>query len=219
MSTSAPTRYVAPLPDVREVEAAIDECLLAYVAQREDADEYRRAPFTEGYRYYLTKRAALIALLRRDPPIAPGHPEALCVDCRGPNASWYAATALWNQIVRPQGENGPDPMLCPRCFALRAFAAGMDVTWEMRPAGAELVPVGMEEDIAFLAEELPKARTFGGSVTLSSHRVARILNALEILTARQRETMTERPGSFSGPMVSASLDGRGRTTMRTLEER
>jgi hypothetical protein len=80
-----------------------------------------------------------LSLAVTEGPIAFGHPEAICEDCGGANVSWFAPSPLWNQVVRPDGEQG-DPMLCPRCFALRAFRAGVDVTWKLEPTGSSLYP-------------------------------------------------------------------------------
>ena len=63
--------------------------------------------------------------------IEAGHPEAVCEDCGGHNVSWYSPNALWNKIVR-RADKG-DPMLCPRCFILRAEAMGISEVWEVSP--------------------------------------------------------------------------------------
>jgi hypothetical protein len=57
--------------------------------------------------------------------IPAGHPEATCDDCNGPNVVWFAPSHLWNKVAR----RAEDPMLCPRCFILRAQAMGIRETW------------------------------------------------------------------------------------------
>lgn len=59
--------------------------------------------------------------------IAADHPEAFCDDCKGPNVVWFAPNNLWNKVVRKVDK--PDPMLCPRCFILRAEAMGIRESW------------------------------------------------------------------------------------------
>ena len=60
-----------------------------------------------------------------------GHPEAVCHDCGGANVVWFAPNNLWNQVVRKS--NKADPILCPRCFILRATAAGICDAWTVLP--------------------------------------------------------------------------------------
>lgn len=62
-----------------------------------------------------------------------GHPESKCDDCGGKNVVWHAPNELWNKVCRPAGEICADPMLCPRCFILRAIKAGIDVAWLLFP--------------------------------------------------------------------------------------
>lgn len=65
-----------------------------------------------------------------DVPIANGHPEATCDDCGGKNVIWFAPSEMWNKVARrPDGE----PMLCPRCFILRAEAMGIHEVWMVTP--------------------------------------------------------------------------------------
>lgn len=63
--------------------------------------------------------------------IEPTHPEAVCDDCGADNVVWFAPSPLWNKIVR-QPDRG-DPMLCPRCFIIRAEAAGINEVWMVQP--------------------------------------------------------------------------------------
>lgn len=63
--------------------------------------------------------------------IAPIHPEDVCDDCGGPNVTWFAPSPLWNLIVR--NSEKADPMLCPRCFVLRAEAKGIHKAWKLTP--------------------------------------------------------------------------------------
>ncbi len=49
--------------------------------------------------------------------------EAICDDCNGPNVTWFAPNDLWNRAAREP--DGTDPMLCPRCFIIRAKAVGI----------------------------------------------------------------------------------------------
>ncbi len=52
---------------------------------------------------------------------APAAPkEGTCDECRQPYATWFADNALWNEVMRPNGEQEGEPFLCPRCFGLRA---------------------------------------------------------------------------------------------------
>jgi hypothetical protein len=75
-------------------------------------------------------------------PAAPGsaipsdHPEAICDDCHGPNVVWFAPNHLWNKVVRRHELK--DPMLCPRCFILRAWADGIDGSWVVTKAEAKV---------------------------------------------------------------------------------
>lgn len=59
-----------------------------------------------------------------------GHPEEICDDCNGPNVVWYAPSPLWNEVCRPAGYL-TDPMLCPRCFILRAEKTGLKGVWKI----------------------------------------------------------------------------------------
>lgn len=66
--------------------------------------------------------------------VIPGdHPEAICDDCGGANVVWFAPSEIWNRVCRPNGEIAADPMLCPRCFILRAEAMGLKFIWEVYP--------------------------------------------------------------------------------------
>ncbi len=61
------------------------------------------------------------------------HPEAICDDCGGTNVTWFAPSYLWNKVARRL--DGTDPMLCPRCFIIRAEAMGInDSAWMVVPA-------------------------------------------------------------------------------------
>lgn len=59
------------------------------------------------------------------------HPEDICEDCNGRNVVWFAPSELWNKVVRKP--DIADPMLCPRCFILRAENIGIQYTWEVKP--------------------------------------------------------------------------------------
>lgn len=63
------------------------------------------------------------------------HPEDVCYDCGGPNVVWFAPSQLWNLVVRQsiRNQGGADPMLCPRCFILRADAEGVNLVWCVSP--------------------------------------------------------------------------------------
>lgn len=64
--------------------------------------------------------------------MAEQHPEAICEQCGGPNVTWCAPNDLWNRVARRQ--DGSDPMLCPRCFIIRAEAAGINKSaWVVMP--------------------------------------------------------------------------------------
>ena len=67
------------------------------------------------------------------PLIADGHPEAVCHDCKGPNVVWFAPSDIWNRVVRTPDTGMADPMLCPRCFILRAYTKGIDCAWQIAP--------------------------------------------------------------------------------------
>lgn len=43
-----------------------------------------------------------------------------CADCGQPYTTWYADNPLWNAVMRPDGEQGPEPFLCASCFLIRA---------------------------------------------------------------------------------------------------
>lgn len=62
-----------------------------------------------------------------------GHPEVICDDCGGANVVWFAPNDIWNKVCRPNGENTGDPMLCPRCFIVRAIKAKIYVIWRVSP--------------------------------------------------------------------------------------
>lgn len=64
-------------------------------------------------------------------PATDQHPEDGCEDCSGRNVVWFAPNEIWNKVCRPNGENAADPMLCPRCFILRA--AGIAAAWSVMP--------------------------------------------------------------------------------------
>ena len=74
------------------------------------------------------------------PPIEEDHPEATCDDCSGPNGVWFAPNRLWNRVARRS--DGSDPMLCPRCFIVRAEAIGIpkigSSAWMVVPADITL---------------------------------------------------------------------------------
>lgn len=57
------------------------------------------------------------------------HPEARCDDCGGPNMVWWTENDVWNNVIRPNGEIIADPMLCPRCFIIRAKRFGYYGPW------------------------------------------------------------------------------------------
>lgn len=60
-------------------------------------------------------------------PIEADHPESTCEHCGGLNVSWHVESPLWNKVVRSEGDY--EPMLCPRCFAVMAYRAGIDKHW------------------------------------------------------------------------------------------
>ncbi|MDP1891482.1 MAG: hypothetical protein Q8K55_11380 [Gemmatimonadaceae bacterium] len=95
------------------------------------------------------------------------HPEARCEDCGGANVSWHTDSALWNRVCRPAGEQAADPMLCPRCFAVRAAAAGVDAHWTLQteadgspePGGTDRAIIGrLNDEIAARDRELAALR-------------------------------------------------------------
>lgn len=60
--------------------------------------------------------------------LCPGEP---CEKCGSSNITWFAPSALWNQVVRAHGHL---EMLCPVCFVQLAEAAGVNPTaWRMAP--------------------------------------------------------------------------------------
>lgn len=71
---------------------------------------------------------------------AGGHPEAVCQDCSGPNVMWWAANDVWNKVIRPNGEITADPMICPRCFIIRAKRLGLYGPWCVTHGSTESSP-------------------------------------------------------------------------------
>ena len=66
--------------------------------------------------------------------IAADHPEGTCEDCYGRNTVWFAPSDVWNPTVRG-AYDGPDIMLCPRCFAIRADRLNLaPFGWMLIPA-------------------------------------------------------------------------------------
>lgn len=47
------------------------------------------------------------------------HPEDYCHRCLGPNLSWYIDSDVWNDIMRPAGQEEWlwSEIICPACFA------------------------------------------------------------------------------------------------------
>lgn len=68
--------------------------------------------------------------------------ELHCDDCQQPYAVWFAPNPIWNFVMGgPDCKGDPGGMLCPRCFTLRAEAAGMVPTaWEVRPEQPFVMP-------------------------------------------------------------------------------
>jgi hypothetical protein len=85
-----------------------------------------------------------------------GHPEATCEDCGGSNVVWFAPNGIWNRVCRPEGYER-DPMLCPRCFAIRANRLGICGAWKM-----------VLENTAAVEADAQPARA-GSAENLSSH--------------------------------------------------
>lgn len=63
----------------------------------------------------------------RDRAVAP-HPESYCHRCGGVNASWFAPSDVWNEVM-----GSPDGIVCPNCFVLLARMRGIDPTWMIAP--------------------------------------------------------------------------------------
>ena len=48
------------------------------------------------------------------------HPEDYCHRCLNPNLSWFIDPAVWNPVMRPEGDDAPwrwNEIICPQCFA------------------------------------------------------------------------------------------------------
>ena len=69
--------------------------------------------------------------------------ELHCDDCQSPYAVWFAPNPIWNLVMGgPDAKGDPGGMLCPRCFTLRAEAAGVKPTaWEVKPEAADDCPL------------------------------------------------------------------------------
>jgi len=69
--------------------------------------------------------------------------ELHCDDCQSPYAVWFAPNPIWNLVIGgPDCKGDPGGMLCPRCFTLRAEAAGVKPTaWEVKPEAADDCPL------------------------------------------------------------------------------
>lgn len=62
------------------------------------------------------------------------HPERRCHRCGGPNVSWIAPSPLWNQVMRGgdiNGDEGPNGIVCPTCFAVVAQERGVAELWRL----------------------------------------------------------------------------------------
>jgi hypothetical protein len=59
------------------------------------------------------------------------HPEATCQRCGGPNVVWFAPNYVWNEVMPDDGG-----VLCPTCFILAAYQAGVGSRWRVAPDDA-----------------------------------------------------------------------------------
>jgi hypothetical protein len=84
---------------------------------------------------YVSKFTPLPKPSQGKPPpskiIGADHPEAICQDCGLSNVVWFTPSEYWNKVVRRPDK--PDPMLCPRCFILRAESQGFEGAWKVLP--------------------------------------------------------------------------------------
>lgn len=118
-----------------EREEALRGMILEWVGRAESSDRQEK------------KNADSHATLQAFLPIASDHPEAICDDCGGANVVWFAPSEWWNRVVRRPpdiGHPGGDPMLCPRCFILRAEVMGICLVWQVAPETAPQTPIPSE---------------------------------------------------------------------------
>lgn len=48
------------------------------------------------------------------------HPEDYCHKCGGPNISWHVDSADWNRVMRTNGVEESNEIICPLCFVQAA---------------------------------------------------------------------------------------------------
>lgn len=63
-----------------------------------------------------------------------------CQDCGRPSPDWHASFDLWEQVM---GSDQAGGVLCPTCFVVRAWKAGIHEgqTWHFAPAAFDMAPV------------------------------------------------------------------------------
>lgn len=53
------------------------------------------------------------------------HPEDYCHRCHGPLPSWHAPSPLWNMVMRTEGSDIYNGIVCPNCFGVLAREKGI----------------------------------------------------------------------------------------------
>lgn len=63
------------------------------------------------------------------------HPEDYCHRCDGPNISWFTPGAVWDPVMRPDGDGTWkwEEIICPPCFVELAGGG----TWHLIPGKAD----------------------------------------------------------------------------------
>lgn len=100
------------------------ECYQKWADAKEKAKAQEAA---DRHQIEIFKKAILETQGRSGPA---EHPEASCDDCNGPNVVWSGPSELWNAVCRPEGYL-TEPMLCPRCFMVRAEKMGSEGVWRI----------------------------------------------------------------------------------------
>jgi len=80
-----------------------------------------------------------------------------CMDCRQPYAVWFAPNHIWNLVMGGPGAQGdPGGILCPRCFTLRAEAAGVVPTaWIVMPEDEAPASVFLRDALKWIIKLKP----------------------------------------------------------------
>jgi hypothetical protein len=123
-------------------EISVDEAEAAIAKYRQEVNEALVAD-------------KLAAGKRKKKPAEGQHPEEICHRCGGPNVSWFSGSVVWNPVMRKDGKDKFDGIVCPTCFAILAREAGINDVWRFEPM---LLPPEIEEKFQASSVQLHNIR-------------------------------------------------------------